>query len=57
MLKKKNAYVNSWRIIVDAILDSVPIVSMELKARKPEELLTVLANKKMETEEAKKQIS
>jgi hypothetical protein len=57
LLKKKIAYVHSWTIIVDSILESVPIVNMELKARKPEELLTVLANRKQETEEANKQIT
>lgn len=49
LLKKKCAYVHAWRLIADSVLESVPIVNMELKARKPEELLTVLAHRKMET--------
>ena len=57
ILKRRNAYVSSWKLMTDAVLDSVPIISMELKARKPEELLSVLANKKMETEEANKTVT
>lgn len=54
ILKKKNDYVLSWKHMADTILDSVPIVNMELKARKPEELLSVLASKKQANEEANK---
>ena len=40
--------------MADALIESVPIIGMELKARKPEELLKVLQTKKIETEEAQK---
>lgn len=40
--------------MADSILESVPIIGMELKATKTQDLLNVLANKKQETEEAQK---
>lgn len=39
VLAKKNAYISSWKELAGAVLKSVPVLSMELKARKPEELL------------------
>lgn len=35
VLSKKNSYINTWKEIVDSVLKSVPILNMELKARKP----------------------
>ena len=39
ILAKKNAYISSWKELANSVLKSVPILGMELKARKPEELL------------------
>ena len=48
VLSKKNAYINSWKELADSVLKSVPILAMELKARKPEELLELLEIKKQQ---------
>jgi hypothetical protein len=42
VLAKKNAYVSAWKELAASVLKSVPVLSMELKARKPEELLELL---------------
>lgn len=39
VLSKKLSFINSWKDLVNPILKSVPVLSMELKARRPEELL------------------
>jgi len=36
VLAKKNAYITSWKELADSVIKSVPVLSMELKARKPE---------------------
>ena len=58
MLSRKNAYISSWKELANAVLRSVPVLGMELKARKPEELLELLEsrrNKQEETEEGRKE--
>ena len=50
ILKKHCQFIQSWKGIADLVLESTPIIGMELKARKPEELLKVLQTKKIETE-------
>jgi hypothetical protein len=42
VLARKNAYVSAWKELAASVLKSVPVLSMELKARKPEELLELL---------------
>lgn len=55
VLSKKNAYVAAWKELADPVIKSVPIVNMELKARKPEELLELLEEKKRQQEEERLQ--
>jgi hypothetical protein len=35
-LSKKISFMNSWKDLVNPIIKSVPVLSMELKARRPE---------------------
>lgn len=35
VLSKKNAYINAWKELAASVLKSVPVLSMELKARRP----------------------
>jgi hypothetical protein len=53
VLAKKNAYVSGWKELAGAVLKSVPVLSMELKARRPEELLELLESRKQLKDEGR----
>ena len=36
VVSKKNSYISIWKELADSVLKSVPVLNMELKARKPE---------------------
>ena len=44
-----------WKELADSLLKSVPVLNMELKARKPEELLELLEQKKQQKDEGKEE--
>lgn len=46
VLNKRNRYILAWKELAESIIMSVPVVSMELKARKPEELLELFGSLK-----------
>lgn len=55
VLAKKNAYISSWKELADSVIKSVPVLSMELKARRPEELLELLEMKKNQKDEGREE--
>ena len=46
LITNKNAQIQAWKTIADHLLKSVPVINMEVKARRPEELRELLEKKK-----------